>query len=490
MKLRKDPMIRQYSNLISKDYMLKIVFYDISKDFIKRFKNISFNESFKAKVIELKKNDEIPFGDIIFINTDFFEAHEIPDICHKYKYITFIASKFNSSLFKDLYNRGVDNIIYDNFIDAEIKRIYSYVHTNITNQIQNSVFNEILDKTTNIIVITDEEGAIEYVNKAFVKSSRYSYDEAVGENPRLIKSDQHDEEIYKELWETITNNQTWEGDLINLSKDGDLIYEEAIITPIKIENENSQKFIKIANNINQQKFLENKAKINISLAKNIMFNICDTKIDDERLEYNYILEYSHELGGDFIRFDKISKDKYLLSLVDVTGHDLSSTLIVMSIYSIIRQYDTFSNLSGLVHQINDFLYNFNSKGETLKYATGIFIEIDLNKMSLNYINTGHPSGICFNKSNKEEFLSHNSSMLGVIENDYEPDCIDLKDITDLCLFSDGILDTISHDYNLAENELLAFLKANKKDPIASLKEKYINNNNLPDDITFAKISFR
>ena len=46
-------MIRQYSNLISNDYLLKIVFFKISKDFIKRFKNISFNESFKVSIIEV-----------------------------------------------------------------------------------------------------------------------------------------------------------------------------------------------------------------------------------------------------------------------------------------------------------------------------------------------------------------------------------------------------------------------------------------------------
>jgi len=314
-------MIKQYSNLISKDYMLKIVFYDISEDFIKRFNEISFNQSFKNIVVSLDQGDEICSGDIIFIDENFFKNHSIEEITAHYKYITFIAKKFNSDLFKAIYKMGVDNIIYDDFIDAEIKKIYSYVHTNITNQIQNNVFNEILDNTTNIIVITNEAGNIEYVNKSFINSSGYTYDEALGENPRLIKSNQHSDQIYEDLWDTILSNNTWEGDFINLSKDGDFIYEEAIITPIKFQDDNNMKFIKIANNINQQKFLENKAKINISLAKNIMFNICNTRVLDNRIDYNYILEYSHELGGDFIRFDNISKDKYLLSLVDVTGHD-------------------------------------------------------------------------------------------------------------------------------------------------------------------------
>jgi sigma-B regulation protein RsbU (phosphoserine phosphatase) len=221
-----------------------------------------------------------------------------------------------------------------------------------------------------------------------------------------------------------------------------------------------------------------------------MFNICDTKISDERIDYDYILKYSHELGGDFIRLDQISDDKYLLSLVDVTGHDLSSTLIVMSIYSIIRQFDTFSNLSDLVYDINDFLYTFNSKGEIFKYATGIFMIIDLKQMTLKYINTGHPSGICFNGNDKVKLLSHNSSMLGVIENDYEPDQIDLTKNSNLIVFSDGILDMISHDYDEAEKSLLNFLKNNNDNIIQSLKKNYIENKNLADDLTLAKVSFK
>jgi sigma-B regulation protein RsbU (phosphoserine phosphatase) len=482
-------MIKQYSNLISKDYILKIVFYNISKDFIKRFNNISFNQSFKNLIVVLDSGDDICSGDIIFIDENFFSNHSINEILGKYKFITFIAKKFDSDRFKSIYKMGVDNIIYDDFIDAEIKKIYSYVHSNITNQIQNNVVNEILDNTTNIIVITDEDGNIEYVNKSFINSSGYSYEEALGENPRLIKSNKHPKRIYEDLWDTILSNKTWEGDFINLSKDGDLIYEEAIITPIKFQDENNMKFIKIANNINKQKFFENKAKINISLAKNIMSNICDAKFLDKRIDYNYILKYSHELGGDFVRFDRISEDKYLLSLVDVTGHDLSSTLIVMSIYSIIRQYDDLSDLSNLAHKINDFLYNFNSKGEIFKYATGIFVEIDLKNLILKYINTGHPAGICFDNNDNAILLSHNSSMLGVIENDYEPDQIDLRIISHLMIFSDGILDIISHDYDVAEKQLLDFLKSHQNNSIDSLKNHYINDKNLSDDLTFAKVSF-
>jgi len=87
-------------------------------------------------------------------------------------------------------------------------------------------------------------------------------------------------------------------------------------------------------------------------------------------------------------------------------------------------------------------------------------------------------------------LSHNSSMLGIIESDYDEDIINLENITSLILFSDGILDLISHDYDEAELQLKTFLKTHKEDTINSLKKQYINNKNLPDDLTFSKVYFK
>ena len=82
------------------------------------------------------------------------------------------------------------------------------------------------------IVITDKEGTIQYVNSKFVEITGYSFDEAIGKNPSILKSGHTSDMEYKHLWEAITAGEEWHGELYNRKKNGDLYWESATITPI------------------------------------------------------------------------------------------------------------------------------------------------------------------------------------------------------------------------------------------------------------------
>lgn len=90
-----------------------------------------------------------------------------------------------------------------------------------------------VEQVAETIVITDIEGTILYVNPAFEKNTGYSREEAIGKNPRILKSGQHDEGFYKHMWDTIASGAVWKGHLITRRKDGTLFDEEATISPIK-----------------------------------------------------------------------------------------------------------------------------------------------------------------------------------------------------------------------------------------------------------------
>jgi len=68
-----------------------------------------------------------------------------------------------------------------------------------------------VEQSASSIVITDLDGTIEFVNPAFSKTTGYSYDEAVGQNPRVLKSDKMPPEVYQVLWETIVRGDVWQG---------------------------------------------------------------------------------------------------------------------------------------------------------------------------------------------------------------------------------------------------------------------------------------
>ena len=91
----------------------------------------------------------------------------------------------------------------------------------------------VVQQASESIVITDKKGRIEYVNPSFEESTGYSFTEVQGQNPRLLKSNLQDDVFYKNLWETISSGNTWQGTFANRKKDGGLYYEDAVIFPVK-----------------------------------------------------------------------------------------------------------------------------------------------------------------------------------------------------------------------------------------------------------------
>ena len=89
-----------------------------------------------------------------------------------------------------------------------------------------------VEQAAETIVITDPQGTIVYANPAFEKITGYTRTEALGQNPRILKSDKHDAAFYKLMWDTLNAGQVWSGRIINKRKDGKLIEEEATLSPV------------------------------------------------------------------------------------------------------------------------------------------------------------------------------------------------------------------------------------------------------------------
>ena len=92
--------------------------------------------------------------------------------------------------------------------------------------------NKAIEQSGEIIVITDAEGSIQYVNPAFSDITGYDLEDVLGQNPRLLKSGEHGEEYYQDLWDTISSGKTWKGQFVNKRKDGSLYTEDATISPV------------------------------------------------------------------------------------------------------------------------------------------------------------------------------------------------------------------------------------------------------------------
>ncbi|HEV2117832.1 MAG TPA: PAS domain S-box protein [Terriglobales bacterium] len=89
-----------------------------------------------------------------------------------------------------------------------------------------------VEQAADAVVMTDCEGAIEYVNPAFEKLTGYCREEVVGQNPRLLKSGSQDGHFYRQMWQTILRGEVYRGVMINRKKSGELYYAEKTITPV------------------------------------------------------------------------------------------------------------------------------------------------------------------------------------------------------------------------------------------------------------------
>ncbi|AGF77959.1 PAS domain S-box/diguanylate cyclase (GGDEF) domain-containing protein [Desulfocapsa sulfexigens DSM 10523] len=112
-----------------------------------------------------------------------------------------------------------------------------------------------LEQSANVIVITDRDGVIEYVNPSMEEITGYSVAEVIGKTPRILKSGTHPPEFYEELWATIKAGKSWRGEICNKHKDGHFIWESTVITPI-IENQKITHFVAIKEDISQRKIHE------------------------------------------------------------------------------------------------------------------------------------------------------------------------------------------------------------------------------------------
>ncbi len=110
------------------------------------------------------------------------------------------------------------------------------------------------------IVITSPCGKIEYVNPFFTQMTGYSLEEAVGNNPRILKAPHFPDEYFADLWQTVLAGRVWEGEFYNKRKDGSNYWEYAVISPVINENLEISNLIAIKIDITERKRLENELK--------------------------------------------------------------------------------------------------------------------------------------------------------------------------------------------------------------------------------------
>jgi two-component system NtrC family sensor kinase len=114
----------------------------------------------------------------------------------------------------------------------------------------------VLEQSPATIVITDSEGVISYVNPKFSQTTGYSAEEAIGQNPRVLKSGEMPKDGYIDLWKTISSGKEWRGEFHNKRKDGTLYWEFASISPLYDRDGVATGYLAVKEDITERKAIE------------------------------------------------------------------------------------------------------------------------------------------------------------------------------------------------------------------------------------------
>jgi len=283
-------------------------------------------------------------------------------------------------------------------------------------------FQRAVEQSSFIVMMTNVEGIIEYVNPAVLKETGYEADELIGKKPKIFRSGVHDKEFYDNLWEVIRKNDIWKGRLVNKIKDEKEIILDAQIFPLLDENNNVTHYISIQNNItkvieqqNAMAFQSKQAQMGEMLSMiahqwrqplaSIGATVTTIEVETQLGELNIeelskelkkisnIVEYLSETINDFSDFYKpnnetkfTSFDTIVKKCMSIIENILTSSAVKVSIETDDTMFKTYE--SELVQVVLNLLKNtldiFKERTDILNREIKISVEKDDNNITLVY----------------------------------------------------------------------------------------------------------
>jgi phosphoserine phosphatase RsbU/P len=354
----------------------------------------------------------------------------------------------------------------------------------------NKLLAETLDHTGIGIVITDpnqKDNPIIYHNKGFEILTGYEHNEIIGRNCRFLQGPFTNQDTTKRIREKVGKKEEVKIDILNYRKDQTTFWNELSINPVFNEQGDIRHFIGIQKDETRRKLLELELQREFSLSQTIQQLILSNDISEPSIHIKGSYFPSHELGGDFYKWQKIHENLYFVMIMDVMGHGISSSLVTMSINAELTSLlkSGICEPTEILNRLNLHMIDLFSESAfekmTRMYFTCVVLLIDTNHKKIRYINSGHPSFILEEGENIQEIAS-NEIPVGFLENhQYKENALYYTDKTEIFLYTDGLLEYL-------QTSLSELTQKKQDQDLFLLLSKDLDTIELKDDVCYIQVN--
>lgn len=239
---------------------------------------------------------------------------------------------------------------------------------------------------------------------------------------------------------------------------------------------------------------EQRVKRELELAKKVQTSVLSEPINLENINIQAYYQSSESLSGDMYSWFEISPNKYGVILIDVMGHGVSAALISMSIRSLLKGLITsISEPIKVIKELNHHIFSLFNSTQQSTYATAVYMVIDTELKTIEYVNAGHPSGLLYLDQKTMNRMDEGSIILGIFPNlKVDKQLFHYNDPSTIMLYTDGLIELINPVINDAihtvENIIVA--EPDNLQLINEIKKKFVNGKTLKDDICLITVNVK
>ncbi|MEC1967812.1 fused response regulator/phosphatase [Bacillus cereus] len=217
--------------------------------------------------------------------------------------------------------------------------------------------------------------------------------------------------------------------------------------------------LRLKSELNWHKEQEENLRNELDLATQVQRNLLSSPLREGHIKIEASYLPSFKLAGDMYYWYKIDENRYGIILLDVMGHGISASLVCMFISSVLREtIKCLIDPELVIKELNKYMTLLHNENDNIPYYfTAIYLVVNTEDRTVEYVNAGHPSGyVLVDETNMVE-LNRGSCAVGFFDEiKVKKTVIPFEKNAQILLFTDGVLEAIANDEFESEEKLRTF----------------------------------